>query len=215
MTHEAPIELIRQHPELTVGLLRSVTDIKLPGNPSVALSAADMSEVIPQQYLADTVVVISDAATGQAVLLVVIESQAQDDETKEYSWPAYVASARLVYRCPAAVLLVICSDPAEADKCARVIRTGQPGFDLEPIVISPQNAPGGNGAAPWLTVFAARLGAKVKAQDVLKILDARHLAPSADQRRQVTDCTDLPQLTRWFDRAITATTIAEVFQADK
>jgi hypothetical protein len=58
-------------------------------------------------------------------------------------------------------------------------------------------------------------GAEVKAQDVLKILDARHLAPSADQRQQVTDCTDLPQLTRWFDRAITATTIAEVFPADK
>jgi hypothetical protein len=215
LTHEAPIELIRQHPELAVDLLRSVTDIELPGQPSVTLSATDMSEVIPKQCLADVVVVISDAATGRPVLSVIIESQVREDETKQYSWPVYVASARRVRRCPAAVLLVICPDPGEAVKCARVIRTGHPGFDLAPIVISPQNAPGGNGAAPWLTVFAARLGAKVKAQDVLKILDARHLAPSADQRRQVTDCTDLPQLTRWFDRAITATTIAEVFQADK
>jgi hypothetical protein len=287
LTHEAPIELIRQHPELAVDLLRSVTDIELPGQPSVTLSATDMSEVIPKQYLADVVVVISDAATGRPVLSVIIESQVREDETKQYSWPVYVASARRVRRCPAAVLLVICPDPGEAVKCARVIRTGHPGFDLAPIVISPQNAPGGDGTAPWLTVFAACMGAidledkanayhvlsainntragiadrrrmtmiilnlaseaartilqemtmalpevrnafiegieeraaaaavvKSKAEDVLKVLNARHLAPTDDQRKQVTDCTDLTQVTRWFDRALTAATIAEVFQAD-
>jgi predicted transposase YdaD len=57
----------------------------------------------------------------------------------------------------------------------------------------------------------ARGKAEGKAEAVLKLLDARHLAPSTDQRQQVTSCTDTAQLDRWFDRAITAGTAAEVF----
>jgi hypothetical protein len=45
----------------------------------------------------------------------------------------------------------------------------------------------------------------------LKLLDARHLVPSGEQRQRVTSCTDALQLDRWFDRAITAGTAAEVF----
>jgi hypothetical protein len=272
-----------------------VTDIKLPGTPSVAVSATDMSDVIPKQYLADMVVVISDAATGRAALSVIIESQLREDETKQYSWPVYVASARRIRGCPAAVLLVICPDPAEAIKCAQLIRTGHPGFDLAPIVISPHNAPGTDDTTPWLTVFAACMGAidledkanashvlsainqtrtgiadrrrmtaiilnlaseaaraileemsmalpdvkndfldrleaeavarglargmaqgtvSAKAGDVLKVLAARDLTPSETQRKQVSECTDLGQLDRWFDRALTASTIDQVFTAD-
>jgi flagellar biosynthesis/type III secretory pathway protein FliH len=53
--------------------------------------------------------------------------------------------------------------------------------------------------------------AKGKAEAVLKLLDARRLAPSQEQRQQVTSCTDTAQLDLWFDRAITAGTAAEVF----
>ena len=53
--------------------------------------------------------------------------------------------------------------------------------------------------------------AKGKAKAVLKLLDARHLAPSTEQRQQVTSCTDTAQLDLWFDRAITAGTAGEVF----
>jgi len=53
--------------------------------------------------------------------------------------------------------------------------------------------------------------AEGKAEDVLKLLDARHLTPTQEQRQQVTSCTDAAQLDRWFDRAITAGTAAEVF----
>jgi hypothetical protein len=45
----------------------------------------------------------------------------------------------------------------------------------------------------------------------LKILDARHLALSKEQRQRVTSCTDAAQLDLWFDRAITAGTADEVF----
>ena len=52
---------------------------------------------------------------------------------------------------------------------------------------------------------------RAKAEDILKILDARHLKPTKDQRGQVNAATDLAQLDRWFDRALTAATAAEVF----
>jgi hypothetical protein len=53
--------------------------------------------------------------------------------------------------------------------------------------------------------------AKGKAEAVLKLLVARHLAPTPEQRQRVTACTDPAQLDLWFDRAITAGTAAEVF----
>lgn len=53
--------------------------------------------------------------------------------------------------------------------------------------------------------------AEGKAEDVLKLLDARGLSPSKEQRQRVTSCTDPAQLDLWFERAITVTTVAEVF----
>ena len=53
--------------------------------------------------------------------------------------------------------------------------------------------------------------AEGKAEAVLRLLDARGLAPSPEQRQRVTASTDPAQLDLWFDRAITASTAAEVF----
>ena len=52
---------------------------------------------------------------------------------------------------------------------------------------------------------------RAKAEAILKILDARDLKPTNDQRGQVNAATDLAQLDRWFDRALTAATAAEIF----
>jgi hypothetical protein len=288
MPHEGPLDLVRQHPEIAVEFVQGAAGIKLPGEVAVSLAPTDMSAVVPVQYLADMVVLISDAATGEPVLAVIIEPQLRDSETKRYSWPVYVTTARQVAKCPAAVLVVLCPDPAEAAKCRQLIRTGHPGFDLVPIVIDSGGPPGRDGAGgPYLTVFAASMGgidmesepgarrvldamasvevsdadrlrmtaiilrlasdaarqileammttsdyektfverihdegiaegeakgkAEGKAEAVLKLLVARHLAPSPEQRQRVTACTDPTQLDLWFDRAITAGTAAEVF----
>jgi hypothetical protein len=288
MPHEGPLDLVRQHPEIAVEFVQGAAGIELPGEIAVSLAPTDMSAVVPVQYLADMVVLISDAATGEPVLAVIIEPQLRDNDTKRYSWPVYVTTARRVAKCPAAVLVVLCPDPAEAAKCRQVIRTGHPGFDLAPVVIDSGGPPGRDGAGgPYLTVFAASMGgidmesepgarrvldamastgvsdadrlrmtaiilklasdaarqileammttseyektfverihdqgiaegeargeAKGKAEAVLKLLDARHLAPSQEQRQRVTSCTDSTQLDQWFDRAITARTAAEVF----
>lgn len=53
--------------------------------------------------------------------------------------------------------------------------------------------------------------AEGKAKSVLKLLDARHLGATEEQRQQVTSCTDAAQLDIWLDRAITAGSADEVF----
>jgi hypothetical protein len=54
--------------------------------------------------------------------------------------------------------------------------------------------------------------AEGKAEAVLRLLDARGLAPTDGQRQQVASSTDPAQLDLWFDRAISAGTAAEVFK---
>ena len=242
----------------------------------------------------------SNFATGQPALAVIIEPQLRDSETKRFSWPVYVTTARRLAGCPAAVLVVICPDPAEAAKCRQLIRTGHPGFDLAPIVIDSNAPPGFDGAGgPYLTLFAASVGGidlasetgaravldamsdpviseaerlqltiiimrlasdaarqsleammhtseyektfveelrdqgkaeghvegkaeglvegkaeglvEGEARSVLRILDARRLAPSEEQRQRVISCTDAAQLDLWLDRAITADTVDAIF----
>jgi hypothetical protein len=284
MTHEGPLDLVRQHPEIAVEFVHAAAGVKLPSQIAVSLAPTDMSAVVPVQYLADMVVLISDAVTGKPVLAVIIEPQLRDSETKRYSWPVYVTTARRVARCPAALLVVLCPDPAEAAKCRRLIRTGHPGFDLAPVVIDSGAPPGRSGAgSPYLTVFAASMGgidleseagarqvldamastevsaadrlrmtaiilrlasdaarqileammttseyektfverihdqgiaegeARGEAKALLRLLDARELDLTQGQREQVMSSTDAAQLDRWFDRAITASTAAEVF----
>lgn len=284
VTHEAPIELIRQNPALAVELLRAIADLPLPVEADISLGPTDLTDVVPAKYLADVVVVVSDAATGLPVLVIIVEPQGRDDPTKEFSWPVYVTAVRRAAQCRSAFLLVICPDPHEAEKCRRTIRTGHPGFDLAPEVIDPLNAPGIDGASPYLAIFAACIGAismeteqgarkiltaiqatggsgadrerlttiiltiastaaqqiledlmttiewksefiegfhrqgleqgleQGKAEYLLKIIDARRIAVTGQERQQVTSCTDLTQLDRWFDRALTATTAADIFK---
>src|ERR1700689_2718832 len=111
ISHEGPLDLVRQHPEIAVDLIAGTPGIHLPRQPAVSLAPTDMSAVVPVQYLADMVVLISDAPTGNPVLAVIIEPQLRDSETKRFSWPVYVTTARRIAQCPAAVLVVLCPDP--------------------------------------------------------------------------------------------------------
>jgi hypothetical protein len=132
------------------------------------------------------VVLISDAATGKPVLAVIIEPQLRDSDTKRYSWPVYVTTARRVAKCPAAVLVVLCPDPGEAAKCRQLIRTGHPGFDLAPIVIDSGGPPGREGAGgPYLIVFAASMGGIDMESEpgARRVLDAMASAEVSDADR--------------------------------
>src|SRR6202012_952497 len=65
--HEGPLDLVRQHPEIAVELIHGTDGIELPGKVTVSLAPTDMSAVVPVQFLADMVVLLSDEATGEPV----------------------------------------------------------------------------------------------------------------------------------------------------
>jgi hypothetical protein len=97
--------------------------------------------------------------------------------------------AHAVSGLPSAVLLVICPNPREADKCRRVIRMGHPGWDLYPIVIDPAHAPAGDGAGPYLTLFLACLPALDMTQEdnARRVLAAiRDTGGSHAERKRLT-----------------------------
>jgi hypothetical protein len=56
--------------------------------------------------------------------------------------------------------------------------------------------------------------ARARAQDVLKVLDSRGLQSGAEQRAQIVASAGLEQLDRWFERALLASSVDEVFKAD-
>jgi hypothetical protein len=226
VTHEAPLEMIRQHPDLAVELVRAMTDVPVPAGGRGRLGPTDANYVVPVQFTADSVVVVDDPGTSRPALVIVIEPQGRDDKTKCYAWPAYLANIREAVKCPRAVLLVVCPDPREAEKCRRVISMGHPGWDLWPIVI--------DAAQRYLEELMKTdeykndfIESYVKvgieqgiergvvadaAEKLLRLLDGRGLKPTDAQRTQVAASTDLPQLNLWFDRAINAESATDVFR---
>lgn len=161
INHDGPIDVIRNHPAMTADLVRRATPIKLPPQDMVRveLGSTDASNVVPDEFKADIVTVIRDRDTGAPLLLVIIEPQGREDKAKKFSWPAYLANLRAAHQCEAAVLIVVCWDATEADKCRVAIPLGHPGFVLVPVVIGPRDGADLDGAGPWLTVLAGSMGA--------------------------------------------------------
>ena len=68
--------------------------------------------------------------------------------------------------------------------------------------------------SPFSQQLRAEGRAEGRAEDLLSVLEARGIALTAEQRERVTGCADVEQLREWLVRAATATTAAEVFDAD-
>lgn len=56
--------------------------------------------------------------------------------------------------------------------------------------------------------------AQGRATSIVQLLEARDVPVSDTERQRIMSCTDLDTLTHWFDRAVTATTTAELFTED-
>jgi hypothetical protein len=54
--------------------------------------------------------------------------------------------------------------------------------------------------------------ARGQAWSILRVLKSRGLSPTPAQRELIESCEDLRQLDTWFDRALTVTTAAAVFE---
>jgi hypothetical protein len=161
LQHESPIEIIRTHTGLSAELVRRATPISIPGTDEVevTLVSADASNVVPAEFTADIVTLVSDKATGKPLLIIVIEPQGRSEKDKRFSWPAYLVNLRGAHQCESAILIVICWDEAEARACRKAIPLGHPGFTLIPIVIGPGSPPDIDGASPWLILLCGAIGA--------------------------------------------------------
>jgi len=60
--------------------------------------------------------------------------------------------------------------------------------------------------------FFDRIEAQGKAEALIKILEARTVGLTGEQRDLVLACSDLGQLDVWVDRALAATSADEVFK---
>jgi hypothetical protein len=111
------------------------------------------------------------------------------EKTKKFSWPVYIANTRREIGCESAFLIVVCPDPAEAERCRAVISMGHPGLDLWPIVIDPEHAPRDDDVGPYLLLFLACLPAldmenPVAARRVLEAI--RDTGASDAERKTLT-----------------------------
>ncbi|GGP43279.1 hypothetical protein GCM10010287_00780 [Streptomyces variabilis] len=52
-----------------------------------------------------------------------------------------------------------------------------------------------------------------KAEQLLRLMERRGFSLTEETRQRVTTCSDMPLLDLWFDRAIDATTLDEIFAA--
>jgi hypothetical protein len=204
VTHEAPIELIRQHPDLAVELLRAISDVDLPAEIAVSLGPTDLTEVVPIKFLADALVIVADKTTGQPALIIIIEPQGRDERTKQFSEDDQGARAFLTAvressgsvadrKRLSTIMLNLASDAAR-----RRLETMMTTMEWK---------------SDFIDGYVHQGEVKAKAEDVLKIIDARAIDATAEQGDQVSSCTDIAQLDKWFDRALTADTAADIFKS--
>ncbi|MDQ3990292.1 MAG: hypothetical protein M3291_14080 [Actinomycetota bacterium] len=189
--HEALAEMFRLRPLLAPELLTDALGVELPVFERARVESAELTDVSPTEFRADTVVVLT-AADGTAVEAVVVEVQLRRDHRKRRSWPAYVATLHARLGCPT-VLLVVCVDSATAAWCAARIDLGHTRLVLDPLVLGPQRVPvvadlERAGRVPELAVLSAMAhGPDPACSPVLDALPAALSAVDPDRGRLYYD----------------------------
>jgi hypothetical protein len=210
LEHEAPLEVIRQQPDVVADLLRRVLpQLRLPDRVTGALGSADMSQVAPAQYFADMVVVLSDQQTNKPVIAVVIEPQGRDRKTKKVSWPVYLTTAIKANKVPRAIEQAGAShaDTAALSTIILGVADAAARGELEALMASPKFH------STFVDGLLQQGEVKSKSEDLIKVIKARGLELTQAQLELVTSCADLSQLAAWFDRALDAETSDEIFSA--
>lgn len=136
--HELLLELFRFRPGLAPELLAGVLGVPVPEFETARLEPGDAVDLVPTEYRADAVVVLTD--DSGPVLAVVVEIQLRRDADKQWSWPVYVATLRARLRCPVE-LLVVCPDRVVAGWCASPIPFGVGESAVRPLVLGPDLVP--------------------------------------------------------------------------
>jgi hypothetical protein len=187
ITLEGPLDLVRQHPEIAVGLVQGTVGIELPGQVTVALAPIVIDSGAPPGR---------DGAGGPYLTVFAASMGGIDMESE--------TGARQVLDAMAG------ADVSDADRLRMTAIILKLASDAARQILEAMMT-----TSEYEKTFVERIHddgkAEGKAEAVLRLLDGRRLAPSKEQRQQVIACTDAAQLNLWFDRAITAGTAAEVF----
>jgi hypothetical protein len=140
--HEALVKMFELRPALAADLLTDALGMDLPDYGHARLEPGSFSDLVPAEYRADAVVVLTatDDPADPPVRAVVVEVQLGPDKSKPWSWPVYLSTLRARLRCPTA-LLVVCVKPAIARWCAAPLDLGHPDWVLRPLVLGPDRVP--------------------------------------------------------------------------
>ncbi len=141
--HDTLVDLFRHCPTLALMLAGD----RIPGAtgraPVVEVGESTLSRLAPPTFDADLVLVVDPSRDkdGRAIAsgIVVVEAQLSEDTLKRFSWPAYVGSARFLWRCPV-IVLVVAPDPGVARWARQPIELGA-GSVIHPVVLDPHDIP--------------------------------------------------------------------------
>ena len=209
--HESFAEVFRREPGLVAQVLSGLFGLAVPAFQQAQLSSGELTEVVPAEYRADAVVVLTAGAAN--ALAVVVEVQLRTDQHKQWTWPVYLVNLRARLKCPV-VLLVMCRHARTAAWCARPIAIGHPGLVLTPLVLGPNQVPvltdpDAARDSPELAVLSAMIhGARPGTEAVLEALLAGLETLDHDHADLYTDLvlTVLPKAARDCLEALMTTT---------
>jgi len=105
LVHEAPLEVLRESPDVVVDLLALLGHPLRPA-PYFAYEAdPDTSEVVPAHRSADFVAIVRHGDEQHIAAVVIVEVQRQIDRDKGYAWAQYVAGLAAAHRAPVELLV--------------------------------------------------------------------------------------------------------------
>jgi hypothetical protein len=182
--HQQTVDFFHNQPTAAVALLREVGGIELPRFAMATAEAVDATQLASVEYRADAVVVLRDGS-GTARLAVIVEVQLRRDAKKRFSWPVYAAALRARLECDEELLMTASAD-------------------YEKVI-------GARYFSEWVNKGLEQGRAEGEIEAILTVLDARGLDIPAEARERISRCSDLHLLEKWIRRAVTVTSVDELF----
>jgi hypothetical protein len=138
--HELLVQVLREHPQVVVELLRAHGDDAQSSTYEVIPAPASVSELEPAEFRADLVLRRSAPGDPRGGDALVVEVQLGIDPDKRFTWVLYVAGLRSRLRCPVD-LVVLTLDDVVARWAAAPIAIDTRGSVLLPRVLGPADVP--------------------------------------------------------------------------
>jgi hypothetical protein len=143
--HEALHRIFAEDKTVLPSVMSRVLNIDMPAPADIQELNVDLSEFKPVvERRSDTVArIISGSGNAADDFVLVVESQTEEDDTRNFAWPYYVAYLQAKYKLQV-VFVVVTSKPDTARWARGGFRTGLPGLTCQvttPVVFGPDNVP--------------------------------------------------------------------------